>query len=101
VKPLNGMESLSQAIERLTKAGYKESFGARPNGQLQDGSHRTYDAHDFVVDEVVRFEGVTDLDEESAVYALTHTSSKLKGTLVVVFGPQIPTEELEVVEKLR
>jgi len=93
------MESLSQALERLAKAGYTETFVAKENGKLQDNAHNLYDAQEFAVDETVRFEGSTDLDEESAVFALTHPSG-VKGTLVVVFGPQIPTEQLEVVEKL-
>lgn len=100
MKSSDGMETLSQALVRLAASGYKQDFVARPNGQMQDSAHQSYDAHEFLVEEVARFEGTTDVEDESAVYALRHTSG-LRGTLVVVFGPNIPTEELEVVEKLQ
>jgi len=99
MKMSNGMETVSEALERLVKVGYTESFAAKAQGQIQDSTHRIYDAGEFTVEQVARFEGTTDLEDESAIFALKH-SSGVKGTLLVAFGPQMPTEELEVVERL-
>lgn len=100
MKTSNGMETVSEALERFAKAGYTESFAAgKELGQLQDSGHRTYDAREFTVEQVARFEGTTDLEDESAIFALRHRSG-LKGTFVVAFGPHMPTEEMEVVERL-
>lgn len=95
----NGMETVSEALVRLVKSGYAESFAAKEEGQIQDSAHHTYDAYEFTVEQVARFEGTTDLEDESAIFALRHRSG-LKGTLLVAFGPQMPTEEMEVVERL-
>jgi hypothetical protein len=95
---MNGTESLNDALERLTKAGYSESFRAS-NGQLKSASG-SYDPSEFTVDTVVRFEGATDLDEEAAIFALTHMKSNTKGVYVVAFGPQMDTDDVDIVQKL-
>lgn len=95
----DGTETMSEAVARLTKAGYREGFRAI-RGRLQNAAHQDFDPGEFVVDTIVRFEGTTDLDDESAIFALTHVKSQSKGLYIVAFGPQMDTADVEVVQKL-
>lgn len=64
------METLSQAITRLTVAGYVANF--RPvGGRLVCGRCAThFDPSGARVDDVVRFEGTSDPDDQAILYAL-------------------------------
>lgn len=97
---MDGLETLSEAIERLNKAGYTLSFRAK-SGELVDAKGQLTDAPEaFQVDTVVRLEGITDLDEESAVFALAHKASGQKGLYVVAYGPEMASDDLAIVQKL-
>lgn len=64
------METLSEAITRLVDAGYVHDF--RPVGhQLVCGRcEARFDPAEMTVDEVVRFEGVSDPDDQAILFAL-------------------------------
>jgi hypothetical protein len=97
---MDGLETLSEAIDRLTKAGYTLSLRAK-GGQLSATKGPLGDAPEaFQVDTIVRLEGITDLDEESAVFALTHKASGQKGLYVVAYGPEMHSDDLAIVQKL-
>lgn len=94
------METMSEAIARLTKLGYSESFRAR-NGLLETASlTKAVSPSECRIDTVVRFEGDTNLEDESAIFALTHPGSGVKGLYIVAFGPEMDTLDLSVVQKL-
>src|SRR5690242_16311460 len=96
---MDGLETLSEALERLSEKGYEESLHAE-NGRLGWSPEHAYEPSEFKVEEVVRFEGVTDLNEESAVFALSHKSGT-KGLYIVAYGPEMDTDDMLVVQKLR
>jgi hypothetical protein len=95
-----GYRTLDRVIEELKKRGFVERFDAR-DGQLWAlGSGRAFDAEDFTIREYQRFEGVSDPDDSSIVYAI-ETRSGTKGLLVDAFGPYANPEVgrlLETVE---
>jgi hypothetical protein len=92
--------TLNGVIEKLTERGFVERFDVR-DGQLRAlGSGRTFDAEDITIREYQRFEGVSDPDDASVVYAI-ETGSGTKGLLVDAFGPYANPEVgrlLETVE---
>jgi hypothetical protein len=59
-----------------------------------------YEPEHVRVDEVVRFEGDSDPDEQAVLFALSSPAGIPLGTYVSVFGPGIPSEDSEVVRRL-
>lgn len=93
------METLSQAITRLEQAGYTETVSARDDGKLQcSGCDTVCDATDMTVDEIVRFEGATDPDDQAALFALDCGSHKSLYT--VAFGPDTPPNDVVALRAL-
>ena len=81
------MESVSEALQRLTAAGYVDGYRAESEGLRSRLTGSIHPPEAFLVDEIVRFEGDSDPSDESAVLALTRTADGTKGTYVVAFGP--------------
>lgn len=98
-RQMNGTETMTEAVNRLSKQGYHDSFRAK-NGKLQSSSGAIYETSEFLVDSVDRFEGTADIDDESAIFALSHALNPVKGLYIVAFGPQMDTNDVEIVQKL-
>jgi len=95
------METLSEALRRLTAAGYTDDYRADAEG-LKSQSNGTVRPPDrFRVDEIVRFEGESDPSEESAVFALTSEGDGTKGTYTVAYGPMMDALDADVVRRLQ
>jgi hypothetical protein len=95
------MESLREALERLSARGYDTEFVVRGRLLTCIGCDAPVGAGDVVIDDLVRFEGESDPDEELVVYAISSGPCGRKGTLTVGFGPEIDSEDLEIVLQLR
>ena len=99
---LSPPESMTEAIARLDKLGYRETFRGEASGKLRAlSNHDVYDAHDFHIDEVVRFEGDTNLEDESVIFALRHIKSDLKGTYTIAYSTNMQSEDLDVMQALQ
>ena len=80
-----GYRTLDRVIEELKARGFVERFDVR-GGQLRAlGSGRVFDPEDLTIREYQRFEGVSDPDDASIVYAI-ETGDGTKGVLVDAFG---------------
>ncbi len=89
------METLSEALDRLGAAGYRQDFRV-DDGQLCCGHCAVCsDPRDVAVEEIVRFEGESDPDDEAIVLALSCLSCGVKGTLTLSYGPSMPPQEAE------
>ena len=92
--------TLSEAINDLTKRGYTFNFNLKndciecveKNIQLQPD--------EFEIDEVHRFQEMSDVDNESILYAISSTQNNLKGLLVNVYGIYADTASAKLIEKL-
>ena len=95
------METVSEALQRLTNAGYIDDYRAETRG-LRSRSNGTVHPPDlFRVDEVVRFEGDSDPSDESAVFALTSEADGTKGTYTVAYGPMMDAMDADIVRLLQ
>ena len=94
------METLSEAIARLEAAGFRDSF--RPEGaRLWALAAQRFFAPDaLVVEEVVRFEGASDPDEQAILFALRSPDGAVRGTLATPYGPLADPASAEVVRHL-
>jgi len=78
--------TLSEAIDQLKTVGYSSDLNleARP-GSLVALSMKAH-PEDFQIDKYYRFEGATDPEDESIVYAISSAKHRLKGILINAFG---------------
>ncbi len=94
-------ETLSQAVDRLTALVYTDEFRAEPDGMRAIAAGILYRPESLVVEEVARFEGITDPADEAIVLALHCREDGLKGTYTVPFGPGIGALDAEMMRRLR
>ena len=93
------METLSEAIGRLTDAGYVHDFRA-DRGQLVCARCRaSLDPSEMTIDEIVRFEGVSDPDDQAILYALRTGSGSL-GLYAAAYGAAASTDDIGVARSL-
>jgi starvation-inducible DNA-binding protein len=75
------MDTLVEVLKTLQARGYTNDFSAEPlKSELQRHPEM------FTVDKVYRFEGMTDPEDEAAVYAISSGAKNWKGILVNAFG---------------
>lgn len=83
---LNKKGTLSQVINRLrTEDGYQEDFNMLDEHLELKSTDERFSSDDFMVDEVFRFEGASNPDDNAVLYAISTTSGK-KGVLVDGYG---------------
>ncbi|HEY7251681.1 MAG TPA: hypothetical protein VIG37_14390 [Methylomirabilota bacterium] len=80
-----GYATLAKTIDELAGCGFIEHFGVSGDGLLSFDSGRTFSADEVVIREYHRFEGVSDPDDMSIVYAIEGEGGA-RGTLVDAFG---------------
>jgi hypothetical protein len=73
------------AIDALQRRGYRASFTAEPGGLRLTGSTRLVEPEDVRIREVYRFEGKSDPDDMSVVYALEALDGT-RGILIDAYG---------------
>lgn len=92
--------SLSVAINDLTKKGYDKNFNMKedfiecPENQCQ------LHPEEFEIDEKHRFQEMSDVDNESVLYAISSTDGKIKGLLVNAYGIYADYASFKLVQKL-
>ncbi len=94
-------ESLSQAVDRLTAQGYTDDFRAEPDGMRAVVAGILYRPELLVVEEVDRFEGISDPADEPIVLALHCIEDGIKGTYPGPFGPGVGALDAEMMHRLR
>jgi hypothetical protein len=93
------METLSEAVDRLTHAGYRESFRATGEGLRATPSERVYSPESLVVAVALRFEGPTDPADASILFAL-RAPDGLEGTWAVAYGPVMDAPDAAAIQRL-
>jgi len=92
--------TLSEAVNGLSKRGYKYNFNVK-NDCLECKENSTQlKPSDFEIDEVHRFEGMTDPGDSNILYAISSRDQKIKGLLVNAYGAYSDSFSAEMVAKL-
>jgi len=92
-------DTLSEAIRDLESRGYTHDFNLAENCIECKAIHKKVGPEYFKILEVYRFDGMTNPDDESVVYAI-ETSNGLKGTLTDAYGTYSDSLTKEMREKL-
>jgi hypothetical protein len=94
------MENVAHAVERLTAAGYRDDFRAEREGLRDVNTGQVFEPESLVIEEVLRFEGESDPDDEVVIYALRAESSGARGTYVVTYGTYVDPIDAEMMRRL-
>lgn len=94
-------DTVSEAVNDLTKRGYTLDFSLNNDHILCKEQGLQLSPADFVIDEVYRFEGFTNPDDENIVYAISSTDNSKKGILVDAYGIYADAASEEMVSKLQ
>jgi hypothetical protein len=91
------MDTLSDAIRRLQADGYEGNWFANSDHRLEcDESGEALDPSVLQIDHMLRFEGQSDPDDMTILFAL-RTPSGAKGIYSAPFGAQTPAEDSSVI----
>ena len=94
------METIADAVNRLTAAGYRADFRAEESGLRVAGTACVHPPEGLLIDEVVRFEGISDPADEAIVFALRCPEHGVKGTYTVAYSFQMEPTDAEMMRRL-
>lgn len=92
--------TLSQTINALVKLGYTHDFNVQDDSIVSSKSNKRLSPEDFHIDKVYRFEGASDPDNQSILYAISSENHDLKGILVNAYGVYSDDKTSKLIERL-
>ena len=92
--------TLSEAINDLTNKGYTYNFNMKEDFIECPENNCQLQPEEFEIDETHRFQEMSDVDNESVLYAISSTDGKIKGLLVNAYGIYADYASFKLVQKL-
>lgn len=83
----NNFDTLSQAVNFLTKNGYKEGFEAGKDKIIGNFSKKEYTPEELMIVDFYRFEGTTAPQDQAIVFAI-NANDGTKGTLIMSYSAE-------------
>lgn len=98
-------DTLSEAVNDLIKRGYTTDFLIEAEKDClicknKHGEARELSPEEFTIDEVYRFEGMTDPGDESILFAISSSLHDIKGTVINSYGADFGYRSSKLVEHL-
>lgn len=95
-------ETVSEAVDDLVKRGYTTDFLIRADEDRITCSKSavSLSPEEFEIDEIYRFEGMTDPADETIIYAISSPKHQMKGIVVNGFGADFGYRSSKLVEYL-
>ena len=88
--------TLLEILDELAAKGYGGSMWVTDSGKLRcEGCQAEFEPSELYVRELRRLEGASDPDDMLAIVAVECPACGMKGTVVLHFGPEATTEEME------
>lgn len=94
-------DTSAEAINALVTRGYDHNFNLKDEVLYCHSNDTSLQPDEFQIDEVYRFEGDTNPDDEVVVYAISSPSASIKGILVNAYGIYAESVSAQLVEKLK
>lgn len=96
-------ETVSEAINDLTKRGYTTDFKILTETEclICNKTSVQLSPDEFEIDETYRFEGSTDPGDEMIVFAISSLKHNVKGIVVNAYGMYSDSATSKIVERLR
>ena len=92
--------TLSETITGLRQEGYFLDFNIKDDRLVCDRTRTSFSPLDFEIDKVYRFEGASNPDDQSILYAISSLRIGLKGILVNGYGISADETANELMAKL-
>lgn len=96
-----GAGTLSETINGLNKLGYTHDFNIQEECLVCQQTNDTLSPEEFQIDKVYRFEGASNPEDQSILYAISSAKYNLKGVLVNGYGLSSDEATSKLIEKLR
>lgn len=93
--------TLSETINGLKEEGYKLDFNVRQDCIVCHEANSVLSPGDFQIDKIYRFEGESNPEDQSILYAISSSKHNLKGLLVNGYGISADEETNKLIAKLR
>jgi hypothetical protein len=97
--PIAEAETVNEVLDRLTQRGFTEDFRTRGDALITRRCPHAHAPEDLAVEEVYRFEGVSNPDEEAIIFALSCPDG-VRGTFTVAYGPSMDAADAEIAQRL-
>ena len=92
--------TLSESLNGLLKLGYTHDFNVLEECLVCKQTDDILQPEDFQIDKVYRFEGASNPDDQSILYAISSSKFEMKGTLVNGYGISSDEQVSRLIEKL-
>lgn len=92
--------TLSETINGLIQLGYNHDFNISEDCIVCHQANVTLSPSDFQIDKVYRFEGESNPEDQSILYAISSLKFKVKGVLVNGYGISSDEATSKIIEKL-
>ena len=93
--------TLSETINGLVKLGYNHDFNIKEDCIVCRQANITLSPEDFQIDKTYRFEGDSDPDYQSILYAISSPKFGIKGLLVNGYGISADEASSKLIAKLQ
>jgi hypothetical protein len=97
---MESYETLTEAIKALKRKGYEHDFNLHPEWIECQPLQLVLGPSEFHVDEVHRFEGMTNPDDSSVLYAISSPTGA-KGILIDAYGAYSESLSPLMLQKLK
>ncbi|MBR9915583.1 MAG: phosphoribosylpyrophosphate synthetase [Algicola sp.] len=97
---MENYSTLSEAINDLTKKGYTYNFNIKKDFIECTENQCQLKPEEFNIDEKHRFQEMSDVDNESVLYAISSIDGDLKGLLVNAYGVYADYASFKLIQKL-
>lgn len=95
-----GERQMAAVIDRLTNAGYTDTFRGETAGILGLRSGHVHRPEELRVESIDRFEGVSDPEDQAIVLALRCPMDGCRGTYTLPYGKNMPALDSELVARI-
>ncbi len=92
--------TLSEAVNDLIKRGYNFNFNIKWDCIQCVENRINLEPHEFEIDQVYRFQEMSDVGDENILFAISSEKYNMKGLLVNAFGTYSETTSAELIAKL-
>lgn len=96
---MENYDTLSTAVDTLTKEGFIEDFKAEKNYIKALYSKKEYHPEDLAIVKSFRFDGMTNPDDESELFAIVAIDDT-KGTLVMSYNAE-HSQNVELIKLIK
>ena len=93
--------TLSETINGLKADGYIHDFNVRKERIVSNHTNKALSPEDFMIDKVYRFEGESNPEDQSVLYAISSPRFNVKGLLVNGYGISADAATNAIIAKLK